>query len=548
MTFDEINKYYTNYNSLRELLEDKYDFILTEIVNEEYIISYDDFEIFQPIIYEGRVAGFYTYERYKDTSDKFLVTELYVMPEFRGNGIASELVWKWHCDPNYVYYIQKPSRAFIDLLIKNNLAKKFNNLVLSVVRFSVDIEEFYINSKIGKSFKTLAGKEGMSFIATLYDYNLCSTVIVEASGYYSRIRNMLCISTSRDYDMLKYNLKAKFRKVSMNYLKNLSNTYLHNKKEVDKFKDDCQELSDKKTSIEYIIGSEGNFNDTFLSRIRENNLDMDDALRIYRHICDRLAADELTQKSINLRIDYLIKNMDKTDRISDEVIIFAECPFCYEKINEDLTVCDNCGYKISDEKEVIHSAEPPLLTALKSYRKFVKKHSIDEMDNEYDLKSFYRKYLISEYNFHEFRDFYYQREGEAIEKICDEFLEYKLNEELKFNPYEAYKNFLITNTYFKLDYDLKECMIYLIKFTILVSNDYNYNYADKNANIIENSRSSIDIFYFISERLPEKIDLDIDECCEIAFERFRLDEYKNNREEICEEFPKYFENGLNQKF
>ena len=535
MDTNKIIKYHSNYRNLGELLEDKYEFILNEIKTEGYNLSYNDFEIFKEIIFEDRVVGFYTYEKFKQTSDRFLITELYILPEFRGNNIASGLVWNWITDPNYIYYFRKPSRAFIDLLIKNNLARKFDNLVVSEVKFSVNIEEIYINSKIKNDFKKIGNKKGMSFIANLYDYNLCSTVIVESSGWYSKIKGQFCISTSRLYDTLKYRLRNMFKKVDSAYLENLLSTYLRHELEIDAFHMNCEVLIEERNSIE----SEESFNNAFLDIIKENGLDSMDADRIYKHVMKALENDEITSKSARLRINFLIHNMDKIDRVCEDEILFDECPFCYHKINDDLTVCENCGCKINDEKEISHTNMPSFLNILKSFKKARNKRKIDKNDKEYDIKVFYKDYL-EDYNFHEFRDFYYAYDGEEIEKICDDFLECKLNENLNINPYEAYKTFLINNMYFKKDYDLKECMIYLIKFTILVSNDYNYDYPDKNANIIENSRSSIDIFYFMSEYLPDKIDFDINECLDTAFVRFRLDEYKNNEEEIIREFPKYF--------
>lgn len=113
-----------------------------------------------------------------------------------------------------------------------------------------------------------------------------------------------------------------------------------------------------------------------------------------------------------------------------------------------------------------------------------------------------------------------------MEKAVDEFLEYNYERNLKINPYEAYFDYLLSSMYFKLDYDIKETMILTIQLAILISNDYNHMFPKKDANIMENSRSSIDLFYFM-EQLPEKIDVDLNECLDSAFETFRLKEYLN---------------------
>ena len=425
------------------------------------------------------------------------------------------------------------------MLLKNKLAIKYKNYVMSYQKFSVDLDETYRNNKIMKCYHSISkNKKKLSFICDLFDYNLCSLLFTDDYNYYCKRREFIGISSPRRVDMKKYNLRTKLKKINKNYYKKYH-------KQTDKHMDDffdfhynTEDLINDYLSVESKIGSSTDLNDEFKMMLENNNLDLDDGFRIRNHIVRGLENDEIIPKSIDLRINYLIHNMDKSDLEFNDDIIFDECPVCYEKININYDVCENCGHKINDEKEISHdNIENPLENLIGAMTQLTKK---EEYDNDDEVKKFYDKYLAS-YSYHEFNNFVNENDFPNIKKAVKEFLEYNYERNLKVNPYDAYFDYLISSMYFKLDYDIKETMILTIQFAILISNNYNHMFPQKDANIMENSRSSIDLFYFM-DQLPIKLDVDLNECMDTAFETFRLEEYLNHEEEIREEFPKYFEN------
>ena len=533
-----ISKYYKNkYTTLSELLEMEYPEILENILNENYELTYNNFEIFKEITYENKVVGFYTHEGYKLNSSKRIVNEIYIIPEYRCKGICSKLIWELITHPLYYFYFKKPTKAFINMLLKNKLAIKKNNYVMSYPKFSVDLYEAYRNKNIRKLYHPITeNNKKLSIICDMFDYNLCTLIFSDDYSFYCKKSDIMGISSPRSVDMKKYKLKTKLSKINKNYFKKYNN-------KTDKYMDDfiifnynTEDSIDDYLSVESKIGSSDELNDEFKQMLENNNLDLDDGFRIRNHIVRELENDEIIPKSIDLRINYLIHNMDKADLEFNEDIIFDECPVCFEKINGNFDVCDNCGHNISDEEEISHdNVGNPFEKLIESLSNLTKK---EEYSDDDEVKKFYDKYLQS-YSYHEFNNFVNEHNLSSMEKAVDEFLEYNYERNLKINPYEAYFDYLLSSMYFKLDYDIKETMILTIQFAILISNDYNHMFPKKDANIMENSRSSIDLFFFM-EQLPEKIDVDLNECLDSAFETFRLKEYLNNEEEIREEFPKYF--------
>ena len=84
-------KVYLTENTLdvSEILDENYDYIVESMKNEGFSIKNPTCSLFKELVFENKVVGFCTY----DYSRQFMTSALnniYVIPQFRGNGLFLE--------------------------------------------------------------------------------------------------------------------------------------------------------------------------------------------------------------------------------------------------------------------------------------------------------------------------------------------------------------------------------------------------------------------------------------------------------------------------
>ena len=107
------------------ILKENYPYIFDSIKKENIILKSEKCNLFKELVFDNKVVGFCSY----DFSREFMTAALnniYILPEFRGNGLFREELEKTMIEHNKPS-IMEPTRLIIELLIKYGYAKKINS-------------------------------------------------------------------------------------------------------------------------------------------------------------------------------------------------------------------------------------------------------------------------------------------------------------------------------------------------------------------------------------------------------------------------------------
>ena len=119
-----------------EILDENYDYIVESMKNEDFSIKNPTCSLFKELVFDNKVVGFCTY----DYSRHFMTSALnniYVIPQFRGNGLFFEELEKTMKEQNKPSIVE-PTRLVVELLIRYGFAKKItDNIVASSIEFIV---------------------------------------------------------------------------------------------------------------------------------------------------------------------------------------------------------------------------------------------------------------------------------------------------------------------------------------------------------------------------------------------------------------------------
>ena len=75
----------SDYWDVESILKEKYGYIYEAIQNEGFILENNLGDVFKEILFENKVVGFTFYEL--NSSTKFVLNEIYILPEFMGNSL-----------------------------------------------------------------------------------------------------------------------------------------------------------------------------------------------------------------------------------------------------------------------------------------------------------------------------------------------------------------------------------------------------------------------------------------------------------------------------
>ena len=189
----------------------------------------------------------------------------------------------------------------------NNLAFKLSgNIVISYVDFIIELKDTYINSKIKHNYKKITD-DTVYFLANLFDLDLSATLFFDDKRIYSKYYDFLCICEARKYDLKKYSIRKKLKKIQLKYINETFETISNNITEsFDFFK---------------------NLNEDFSNSNKRRN------------------------RFLKENPEFENKNEDKFYPISEFIF---DCPFCGEKIQKSSIYCHNCGFNIEKKRRAIN--------------------------------------------------------------------------------------------------------------------------------------------------------------------------------------------------
>lgn len=397
---DNIPKQINNKNqTLTELLQKDYSYIYESIQNEKYIIQYEDFTTFHEITNQNKVIGYYTTEKNSE-KNVYAIEEIYILPEFRGNGIFKELLTFYMNIANLHVALKNPNKKLIDSLINNELAFKIDsNIIISFVRFYVNIEEIYDNKYLKQLYNNSNGKKYIE--TTIYDYNLQSVLAYDLLEIVTENDDIPIIIKARKSDINKQHYE-KLEKIDPYYLMVANNTIYTHVDDIEEFMNKTSQKQEEESSLDKIIGTEDKLTNNVVEFLKKNNLTVEDGLFIRKQLKDALEKGEITNRSKLIRFNYLIEHYGEQEPIIDTQLVLGnnfdeECPYCKHLNSNFLEACEKCGHNIQQNNMFYLNAQEiisqELSETLRLGEDFQLKEEIDEKENIFqkDIKRLIEK-------------------------------------------------------------------------------------------------------------------------------------------------------------
>ena len=551
-----IKDLFKNNEPLDDLLENKYSEISKAIQKEGYNLEFQEYDVFEEITFENKDVGFVTFKNIPFSNNHFWIMDAYIIPEYRGNNLFFDFLFHMLTHDNFEFYPRKPTKAFINVLLKNDYAFKLApNLVVSYFKFMVDINfDIYKNQKIKRFYKNPTIL--MPYKANLFDMDLCSVMFRDPSVNFIKYDDFFALSEPRKYDLKKYKCRKKLKRVSKKYLIDKYDTWELNYEKIMDFlqRKDSEIASD--LLVENMIGSEDKLTNKFINSLEQSDLSIDEGFKIRKHIVDKLDSGQLNEKSYIRRAAYLMKHFEAIDKkIDDFDESIKTCPFCGENIPTYLRSCERCGLHIREidfEEHAVDGFKNMFKKFLDNLGiedldsledsdnlfdldKFMGYIPIDDNDELKDFKEFFNEHMLS-YDFDEFLEFYNSHDG-TIEEIMNLFLDDKLNKSLGTEKeFDGYRSYLIQYGFYNAEtekYD--DAFVKLAQLSILASN----RSKDKK-DILFSNPHSIDIGCIVDKLYNVGYSGNVSKLFDKAVNTFKIDKYNKNHEEVLKELKKIF--------
>lgn len=334
----------TNNIPLEKFL-DTYDEILKSINKEKYILDYTEFDLFYEIKHDDEIIGFITLQ---DNDSKLIINECYIKPEYRGDNLFFKSYLDIINNAEKQVFIRKPNKNLINVLLHNDLAFKMDNIIVSYVDFIVQLKDTYKNSKIKHNYKKVTD-EKLYYTANLFDLNLSATLFFDNERIYSKSYETICICEARKYDLKKYSIRKKLKRIQPKYLDETFKTITSNlKKAFDHFK----------------------------------------------------TMDETLSNSDKIKNNFLKENpefKDKKANVHPNHDFIIKCPFCGKLTQKSVIHCHNCGFNL--EKTIIRNENKIDLSPVPDFEDEYNEYNMDDdeirdiFDSEEEMKGAFNELL-----------------------------------------------------------------------------------------------------------------------------------------------------------
>ena len=325
-------------NNLTNVLEKNYSNIYNNMIKEDYILEYNSFNEFREILFENESVGFLTLDTVTPSDESLCLKECYILPEFRGNGLLIDIIQELLNDENINFYIRKPNYSFIKFLLKHNLAFEIaQDLVSTNIEMIVKVKEVYSNKFIKRLYKKSNDGEFV-FYTNAFHTGFCSVLSYDMSNIVGRRPETLVFHMPRKEDLKKHQCRKKLNRLSVKGIEKIQNDYHISNETIQKFNEEKSKKIDEHKDDEIIV---------------ESDLKPDDFLKIQKACKREKSKGNLTDKSSELRADYLLDNFNEIDKtvnlknIKTKSKHLIVCPFCDEYCKRNV-ICENCGQVVND--------------------------------------------------------------------------------------------------------------------------------------------------------------------------------------------------------
>ena len=387
---------------LIDLLYENYPYIIDSIKNENFILKSETCSLFKELVFDYKVVGFCSY----DFSREFMTAALnniYILPEFRGNGLFKEELEKTMNEHNKPS-IMEPTRFLIELLIKYGYARKINdNIVASAIELIVPGEHVIAN-------KEIKNEEELS--THFYDLNICAPIhILDVDEC------LIAYSLALNDDILRYDCLENRSKINENYFEEIKELFIQKDGEILKILVELEEnLPLKKYDLEEVIGSEDEFSPYIETLIDDAHVTYSKALEIKEQIKEEYEAGMILNESLLIRLAYLFNIPEDPTLVTHD----ETCPYCEMPIDKHDRYCHYCGINLSYNP---NDVENTLINSIDQFN--------SETDSSEDIRYIAYKFLKMIY-----------------EKIDFEYAMFMTENNFNIN-FNVLKKYLIENNYIK---------------------------------------------------------------------------------------------------
>lgn len=311
-----------------DILKTHYDYIYDAITDEGIILKALECNLFKELVYDNKVVGFCSY----DFSREFITVALnniYVLPEFRGNGIFyAELLktMEEHNKPS----IMEPTRLIVELLIKYGLARKITE---SIVASSL---EFIIPGNHVLSNGGYDSKEELS--THFYDLDICASI-----HFLDLENNIMAYSEPLNNDIIHYDCIEHRKLIDDEYFACIKEVFISRDVEIMNIIIDLEEnLPIKSYTIEDIVGEGDEFSVYIETLIDDAHVSFKKALEIKQQMIEEYEAGMILNESLLIRLAYLFGDSTEPSITSHSDV----CPYCNMPIDSHDKFCHFCGINL----------------------------------------------------------------------------------------------------------------------------------------------------------------------------------------------------------
>ncbi len=314
------------------ILRTDYDYLYDAISDEGIILKGLECNLFKEIVLDSKVVGFCSY----DFSSEFITAALnniYVLPEFRGNGLFLAELQKTMVEYNKPSIIE-PTRLVVELLVKYGFASKISDtLVASSLEFIVPGNHVQSNSDYQK--------EELS--THFYDLNICSSI-----HFLDIEKGIIAYSSPLNYDIIHYDCLNKRKSMDDDYFTKIRDFLLENDVDI---VDEISRLEDtlpvKSYDLEEVVGDDEGFSSYIQSLIDDGHVTYARAYEIKQQMSEEYEAGMILNESLLIRMAYLFDDSKKPTIKSHT----DTCPYCSMPIDSHDRFCHFCGINLNYNPE-----------------------------------------------------------------------------------------------------------------------------------------------------------------------------------------------------
>ena len=314
------------------ILRTDYGYLYDAISDEGIILKGLECNLFKEIVFDSKVVGFCSY----DFSSEFITAALnniYVLPEFRGNGLFLAELQKTMVEYNKPSIIE-PTRLVVELLVKYGFASKISDtLVASSLEFIVPGNHVQSNSDYQK--------EELS--THFYDLNICSSI-----HFLDIEKGIIAYSSPLNYDIIHYDCLNKRKSMDDDYFTEIRDFLLENDVDI---VDEISRLEDtlpvKSYDLEEVVGDDEGFSSYIQSLIDDGHVTYARAYEIKQQMSEEYEAGMILNESLLIRMAYLFDDSKKPTIKSHT----DTCPYCSMPIDSHDRFCHFCGINLNYNPE-----------------------------------------------------------------------------------------------------------------------------------------------------------------------------------------------------